>query len=269
MGYLIIIRPINCIITFASILVGAWIGRGIVLSPQLILAGMIGFIVCAFGNIVNDLYDIEIDKINNPDRPLPKGSVDKKIVKFLAFFFFIISALFSISLGLLPFLFVLAVSILLFIYAIHLKKTIVGNFMVSVITGLSFIFGGIVVKNPSCIFPFFFSIFIHMPREIIKDIIDIKGDKAHGIISLPIRFGQERSFTISAFSLGILCILLPLPYIMNILHFRYIIIVLLCAYPIIIFCLFKFLKKPPQKDLTKFSNLLKISMAVGLMAMIL
>lgn len=269
MGYVTIIRPLNCAITFVSVLVGAWITTGFIYTPQLILAGMIGFIVCAFGNIVNDLYDIEIDKINNPDRPLPSGKVNKKIVISLALFFFIISILFSISLGLPVFLLVLGVLILLFIYALYFKKTIAGNFVVSIITGLSFILGGIVENNSACIFPFLFSFFIHMPREIIKDVIDIKGDKSTGIISLPILLGKERSFNISALLLGILCILLPLPYIMKILHLQYMIVVLIFAYPMIIYVIFRLLKKPQEPVLAKLSNLLKISMAAGLVAMIL
>ncbi|MBA7514557.1 Protoheme IX farnesyltransferase [subsurface metagenome] len=269
MGYITIIRPINCAITFVSVLVGAFIAKEFTYSPQLILAGMIGFIVCAFGNIVNDLYDIEIDRINSPDRPLPSGKVEKKSAILLAIFLFIISILFSISFGLLVFLLVLGVLILLFTYALYFKKTIAGNFVVSIITGLSFILGGIVGNNSACIFPFLFSFFIHMPREIIKDVIDITGDKSVGIASLPILLGKERSFNISALFLGILCILLPLPYIMKILHLQYMIVVLIFAFPIIIYVIFRLLKKPHETVLTKLSNLLKISMAAGLIAMIL
>ena len=70
MGYVTIIRPINCAITFVSVLVGAWITTGFIYTPQLILAGMIGFIVCAFGNIVNDLYDIEIENMKGEIKTL-------------------------------------------------------------------------------------------------------------------------------------------------------------------------------------------------------
>ncbi len=268
MGYLLIIRPINCIIAFVSVLVGAWIGNGIFFSPRLILAGMIMFGVYAFGNMVNDLYDLEIDKINRPERPLPSGKVNAKIVVLLALFFLVISILFSINLGLLPLFLVIGICSLLFVYDTYLKKTVIGNFIVALITGLGFVLGGIVARNPSCIVPFLFSLFIHTPREIIKDIIDIKGDEAFGIISLPILMGKERSLKISALLVGILCILLPLPFIFKILSIRYMLIVLLCAYPILIFAIVMFLKRPEERMLTKLSNLLKISMAVGLVAMI-
>ena len=269
MGYITIMRPVNCIITFISVLVGAWIGRGITFFPNLILAGMIGFFTCGFGNIVNDLYDIEIDKVNNPKRPLPSGRVDKKLVILLALSLFIISILFSISLGFLVFLLVFGASLFLFVYAAYLKKTIAANFVVSLLTGLSFILGGTVMKNYSCIYPFIFSFFINMPREIIKDIIDIKGDEANGVVSLPMIFGKERVSAFGAFLLGVLCVLLPLPYILRILSLRYMIAVLLLAYPLIFYCMLRLLKKPSEDGLLKSSKLIKISMAVGLIAMIL
>lgn len=268
MGYLIIIRPVNCIITFISVLVGAWIGRDILFSPPLILAGMIGFIVCAFGNIVNDLKDIEIDKINNPKRPLASGQADKKIISIIAIFFFVISVLFSISLGILPLLLVVGVLVLLSLYAIYFKRTVWGNVIVALITGLTFIFGGIIVKNPACIFPFFFSFFIHFAREIVKDVIDIEGDRTMGVISLPIVMGRERACNLSALSLGIICILLPLPFILKTLNFTYMAIVLIGAYPMVIYTILRLLKKPPKDELMKLSNLIKISMVVGLIAMV-
>ncbi len=268
MGYLEIIRPINCIIAFTSVLVGAWIGKGIMMSPQLLLAGMILFLVYAFGNIVNDLFDIEIDRINRPERPLPSGKVDKKYVKILASFFFVIAVIFSISLGVVAFLLVLAICIVSFLYDIHFKKTILGNIIVSLITGLGFILGGIIVGNPACIFPFVFSLFVHMPREIIKDITDIKGDRLHGVVSLPILLGTKESLNISALLLSTLCILLPLPFIMRTLHLRYMLIILIGAYPLLIYTIITFLKNPRQEMLRKLSKLLKISMAIGLIAMI-
>jgi len=268
-AYFVIIRPINCVITFIAILVGAWIGRGFQFSPSLMLAAIIGCLVCAFGNIVNDLQDIEIDKINNPKRPLASGQLDKKNAKIFALILFVISNLFSISLGVLPFLLVLGVLILLFCYALYFKKTILGNFVVALITGLSFILGGLVAKNTLAIIPFLFSFFIHWPREIIKDIIDIKGDKSMGVVSLPIVLGVAKSCNIGALCLAILCIILPLPFVFRILSLRYILVVLILAYPLVIYTMIRLLKNPDEVGLKMLSNLLKISMVIGVVAMII
>ncbi|HEC78535.1 MAG TPA: hypothetical protein ENI34_05250 [candidate division WOR-3 bacterium] len=269
MGYITIIRPLNCFLTLISVLIGAWIGKNLLLPPRLILAGMIGFIVCAFGNVVNDLYDIDIDKLNNPERPLVKGTVKKNVVVMMAVFFLLLAGVFAFTLGTAPFILVLATLILLFLYALHFKKTIAANFFVSMMTGFSFLLGGLIVKNSVSVFPFIFSFFIHMPREIVKDIMDMKGDTEYGVISLPIRFGYERALVISALFLAVLCIILPVPYLMGILSIRYLLVILFGAYPIIFYSIFRFLKTPEQKELPKFSTLLKISMGVGVIAMII
>ena len=268
MAYLRIIRPINCCITLLSVLVGGWIGQGISFSANLLLAGSIGFVACAFGNIVNDIKDIEIDRINNPERPLPSGALTVRSAMFMAITLFILPAIASFYLGVWPFIIVITALLLLLLYSTYLKKTIAGNLTVAVIAGLSFVLGGLVSRNPMCIVPLIFSIFTHLPREIVKDVIDMKGDRVIGVVTLPIIVGPFRAYTISSSLLGILCLLLPLPYVLRILNVAYIIIVLVFAYPIILYTIWRLLRKPRPDELRLISELIKTSMVIGLIAMI-
>jgi geranylgeranylglycerol-phosphate geranylgeranyltransferase len=267
-AYLRILRPVNCVITSASVLVGAWIGTYIFLSGPLIAAALVGFAVCAFGNLVNDIRDIEIDRINNPRRPLAAGRVKKNVVWFMAFAFMMGSALAAFFIGTFPFLVVITALVLLIFYSVYLKKTLVGNLAVAVISGLSFILGGLIARNPACIVPAIFAIFVHLPREILKDIMDMKGDRIIGAVTLPIVLGPTPAYIISALLLGILCLLLPLPYIIGILDATYMIIILAGAYPMLFYIIWQLMKKPPLSALSLLSNLIKASMAVGLLAMI-
>jgi geranylgeranylglycerol-phosphate geranylgeranyltransferase len=268
-AYLSIIRPLNCGITLISVFVGGWIGKSIHFSTELVAAGIIGFIVCAFGNVVNDIYDIEIDRINNPQRPLPSGRAKKKVALLMALIFLIIALAGSFFLGVVPFIAVITALVLLFLYSAYLKKTLAGNIVVALTAGLSFVFGGLVARNPACVIPFVFSIFIHLPREIVKDIIDMKGDKMTGATTLPVVAGITQSYTISAIFLGFLFLLLPIPFIINILSVVYIIIILLIAYPILLYIIWRLMKRPALDDLPLISNLMKAAMAAGLAAMII
>lgn len=268
MGYVVIIRPINCLIASASVLIGAWIGQSIFFSPMLLLACLIAFVVCAFGNIINDLSDVEIDRVNNPQRPLIAGTVNKTAVIVVALMFAALALISALSLGFLPFLLVGVALSLLLLYGITLKKTLAANFLVAFVSGLSFVLGGLVVANTVCIVPLVFSLFIHPPREIIKDVIDLKGDTHAGVSSFPIRFGTERSFTIGALFVGILLILLPFPFFLRLLDLRYILIVLICAYPLLLYTFIKLLKKPKENELPTLSTVLKITMGIGLVSMI-
>ncbi|UCD19876.1 MAG: geranylgeranylglycerol-phosphate geranylgeranyltransferase [candidate division WOR-3 bacterium] len=268
MVYLQIIRPINCSITFISVLVGAWIGRGIHLDVHLAAAAFIGFAVCAFGNVMNDLKDIEIDRINNPKRPLPSGRIESSAAWGMAIVFLISATVGSLLLGLLPFLIVMTALALLVLYSTTLKKTPAGNITVSATAALSFIFGGIVAGNIACLIPALFSLLIHMPREIVKDVIDMSGDRTARARTLPIVAGPVVAYNVSALFMGFLCLLLPLPYIVGILKIPYIVIILAAAYPLLFYTIYRLLTKPPAHALPLISNLIKASMAVGLLAMI-
>ncbi|MEO0095429.1 MAG: geranylgeranylglycerol-phosphate geranylgeranyltransferase [candidate division WOR-3 bacterium] len=263
MGYISIIRPLNCLITLISVFCGAWVGKEIIFNYKIFLAGIGGFLVCAYGNIINDIMDIEIDKINNPERPLALGTVKRNIAVFMAILFIIISLIISLFLGLKPFLLVLITILLLLFYSTNFKKTLFANFLVAIIAGLSFIFGGFITDNIFSLIPAFFSLLIHTPREIIKDIIDMKGDTAFGVRSLPIIYGEEKARHIAFIFLIIFLCLSPIPYALGFLNLRYLLIILVIAIPLIIFTIAKL------RNHVFASNLLKIIMLAGLVAFIL
>jgi geranylgeranylglycerol-phosphate geranylgeranyltransferase len=268
-AYLRIIRPVNCIITSISVLVGGWIAKEISFSGDLLVAALVGFTVCAFGNLINDIKDIEIDRINNPMRPLPSGRAKKSIIWVMASASMVISAAASFFLGTIPFLVVITALVLLIFYSLYLKKTVFGNITVALTAGLSFVFGGVISNNMFSLVPAIFSILIHMPREILKDVMDMKGDRMTGAVTLPILVGPVHAYNISAIFLGILCLMLPIPYITGMLGAAYIILILAGAYPLLIYLIWMLLKKPAINTLPLLSNLIKASMIVGLAAMII
>jgi geranylgeranylglycerol-phosphate geranylgeranyltransferase len=268
MGYLEIIWPLNCAITFISVLVGAWVGRGMVLSVPLILAGGAGFAACAFGNIVNDLLDVEIDRINDPRRPLPSGRARREWAIAIAAFFGLAGILTALPLGRNPLLLVFCALALLFLYAIYFKRTPAANPIVALVASLSFLLGGWTAGNNLCLVPFGFALLIHLPREIVKDVIDLEGDRPAGVRSLPIRFGTRKALVLSAILLGLLAVLLPLPYLLKILRFHYLVVVILGALPLFVFIIIKLLGKPDRPALIRLSALLKVVMGIGLVGFI-
>lgn len=269
MAYLRLIRPVNCIIAIIAVYVGAGIGTNILFSLPLLYAGVAAFLVCAFGNVVNDLKDIEIDRINNPHRPLPSGSANRIITSLLAVILFLTAGACSLSLGLYPSLLVNGALIILLAYAFYFKKTVLGNFIVALVSGMSFILGGLMTHNSLCLVPFVFSFFIHTPREILKDVIDREGDEAGGAASLPIILGIVPSYRISASLLCALGILLPIPFLLGLLGPRYLAVVLIAVYPLLIYTIVQLFRNPSHDDVPRYSTLLKAVMVIGLIGMIL
>jgi geranylgeranylglycerol-phosphate geranylgeranyltransferase len=264
MGYLAIIRPVNCLLTALSVWVGAWIGGPLVFKSGLIAAGCVGFATCAFGNIINDLMDVEIDRINNPRRPLPAGTVTRTGVLVEAALWSAVALACALILGRYPVILVLAALVALFAYALFFKRHYVGNLLVALIAGSSFILGGIVGRDPACLIPFLFAILVHLPREIVKDILDIEGDRAAGVKSLPIRFGTASTLSITAILLGLCLAGLPVPFLFKLLGVRYLIIVLAGAMPLLVYALIVVLRKPDRPALARVSLALKAVMLVGL-----
>ncbi|MEO0206852.1 MAG: geranylgeranylglycerol-phosphate geranylgeranyltransferase [candidate division WOR-3 bacterium] len=263
MAYISLIRPINCFITLISVVCGAWVGKEMIFNNTIVLAGIVGFLVCAYGNIVNDIMDIEIDRINNPKRPLVSGAAKRNIAVFMTILLIIVSLIISFFLGLKPFLLVIVTILLLLFYSTYFKKTPFANLIVAIIAGLSFIFGGFVTNNIFALIPAFFALLIHTPREIIKDIIDIKGDRTFGVRSLPIIYGEEKARQFAVIFLIILLCLSPLPYLLGFLNIRYLLIIILVALPLIIFTVAKIHNNKLASDL------LKIIMLVGLAGFII
>src|SRR5579872_6634178 len=61
-----------------AVIIGYFVSKPASISPTAIVLGFItGFAICAFSMVVNDYYDIEVDRVNQPTRPLPSGQVSK------------------------------------------------------------------------------------------------------------------------------------------------------------------------------------------------
>ena len=175
------------------------------------------FLISATSLILNDYFDLESDRINAPERPLPAGLVTQREVVFLSC---VVSALGFLTAGLLN-LQALMVVVLTwavgFLYNWHFKKTgLPGNLMVSSSVGMTLIFGGIAVGEPFEGAVWFFSIlafFINLGEEIAADAMDVEGDRKTGSRSLPVLIGHENAIRISAVLFFLVVIISILPFV--------------------------------------------------------
>ncbi len=269
LAFVKIIRPINVIITFLSIIVAAIICiRGEFSIEKIFFAAISGGLTTAAGNVINDIFDFEIDKINRPDRPLPNKilSIRNASILFivLSFFSLIISTLINPQ----AFVVNLFAMIILFLYSYKFKGIILlGNFFVAFLTGLAFIYGGIAVTNiREAIIPSLFAFMINFIRELVKDMEDIEGDLKSGLISFPYKFGFSLSKKIIT-GLSILLIAATLyPFLLRIYNIEYFLIILVFVDPILIYIIKSIFKDDSQKNLNKISFILKLNMVFGLTA---
>lgn len=196
-------------------------------ANEMVLGFLSVFFISATALILNDYFDIKIDKINAPERPLPSGLVTEKDVVLLsilvALLGFVSSYMISITALFVVFL-VWAVGLL---YNWRFKRTgLLGNLMVSFSVGMTFIFGGIVVGIPFERNVWFFAIIsmlINLGEEIAADSMDIQGDRQAGSHSLAIVFGQENALKISSALFLLVVVISSLPFLLGWLEWIYLI----------------------------------------------
>ena len=269
---IIISRPINLLITFLVIIVACIISiKGDYSVLKVFFAGLTGALTVSAGNVINDYFDINIDKINRPHRILPKGELTLKEALGFYIFLFLVSLLLSIFISLIALLEVFFASALLFLYSYKIKKIpLLGNFVVAFLTGFAFIYGGMAVDNSkAAIIPALFALLINFIREIVKDMEDIEGDKLQGINSYPAICGFKKAKMIIVFITGVLIILTVFPFINELYAIEYFIIVMVIVNPLLVYIVKSLFDDDSTKNLNKLSNLLKLNMVIGLTAIFL
>ncbi len=271
-AYIQISRPINSVITFLVIIVASIISiDGNYSVLKIILAGLSGALTASSGNVINDYFDIDIDKINKPQRVLPQGKLSLKEAFALYFFLAVLSLVISSFININAFTIVFIASVFLFFYSNQLKKILLlGNIVVSTLTALAFIYGGLAVNNiKAAIIPAVFAFLINFIREIVKDMEDIEGDRLQGVTTYPVLYGFKKSKMVIVFITVVLIILTLFPFVINLYAIEYFLIVMIFVNPLLVYIIKSLFEDDSVKNLNRLSNLLKLNMVIGLTAIFL
>lgn len=217
MDYIRIMRPINVFMTFIGVLAGAIIAIGWdIISTHVLffvlLAGTSASLITSAGNILNDVYDVEVDKINHPHRPIASGRLRIETCISYSFSLFIIGVLLSIFINIYCFILAIINSFLLYFYEKKVKKMgLPGNILISWLTGTIFLYGALSVLNINVVVLIFIALafLASAGREVIKDMEDVKGDISRN--TLPKKYGFKKAFYASSSFIILAVMLSPLP----------------------------------------------------------
>ena len=244
--------------------------------------------IAASGYVINDIYDIQADKINKPGKLIVGNKISEKRANNL----FIILNIIGVALGFylanllgkpaFVAIFIFS-SALLYLYASYLKQIpILGNvlisFLVAFVVLLPAIFDLFPAISPqnkpiqSLLFSILldyaaFAFLVNLLREMVKDQEDVKGDYNAGINTLPILLGQSRTNKI-IFSVGILPVAAIIYYIYNYLFentFLVIYSLLFILAPLLYFQV-RIWEAKKKKDYSHLSLMLKIILFFGLIS---
>lgn len=268
--YLELIRAKNCITASIGGIIGYLISSDFNIDIlKVFLVFFVVFFICAYGNVINDIFDIEIDKINKPYRPLPSGKIGLDEAKRFSAVLLILGLALSIFINVYALMIAVINAIFLYLYAKQYKRyKPVGNFIVGYLTGSVFLFGGVAGKDVvPVVILFLCSMLSIWGREIVKDFEDIEGDKKEGVISLPIKYGKK-SLYFATFLIVLAVLLSPLPYLLNIFGLHYLILIVVCDI-LFIYVMLLLLKNPTKDMASKVSKFLKIIMNLVLMVFVI
>ncbi|MCF8413576.1 MAG: UbiA family prenyltransferase [Melioribacteraceae bacterium] len=202
------------------VFLGQLLALGVVPEISLsVFAPLSVFLISASILVLNDYFDIETDRINSPERPIPAGLVSPNQALIFAIILinsgFLLSYLINFTLLILAFV----LTLIGFLYNRFFKKSgILGNFMVSFSVGMTFIFGGASVGYPFHNFVLFFAIvsaLIDLGEEIAADAIDMEGDKLIQSKSIALKFGKQKALFLSSFIFSIVVLFSVLPFFLN------------------------------------------------------
>ena len=250
-------------------------------------------LIAAGGYVINDYFDVKIDRINKPEKVI----VTEKISKKATMLFYQILTGIGISAGiflslltnsfLLSFIFIIVPGMLWFYAASYKRQFIWGNVVVSFLAALVILLVGIleisILKRsyddllfqtniPKIIYSWtggfaFFAFLTTWIREIIKDIQDEIGDREMECRTMPIKWGTKKTkyfiyglitLTISALFIANF-ILIPFDEEITLQYFIFGLILPLVGLAYLIF------KAKTPEDFKQTSTLTKFIMLIGIL----
>jgi len=277
-GVVAVVRPGNVLIAGVAVVVGAVVavGPGVLwtfseYSLALALAAAVAALFTAAGNVLNDYFDAETDRVNHPDRPIPRGLLTRKSALRISGTLFGSAVLLSLFLNIECLLLVLANLAAMVSYEVSFKaRGGSGNLLIAYLVGSLFLFAGAAtwrlpgypLADESALLRAgvlaLLASLATVGREIAKDIEDAAGDVDRR--TLPKTLGTRRAGLLASAAFVLAAGLSVLPYLLGILPGVYLVLVLV-ADAVFIYCaLF------PTRTERQIGRVAKYGMVVALVA---
>lgn len=252
--------------------------------PVFLILNLALLLITCGGYLINDKHDLQTDAVNQKSK--------KHLTLLTSAYFYhtylslslsgviigcVISSIYSNWFAFGSYIFAF---LILHFYNHYLKgKLLLGNIATSLLISLaillypSFEINLLDFKSHPTLILYFFalsSFLINLSREIIKDIEDIQGDHAHGLQTLPIMAGKERSKNLAFFILIISAIFSVFFYTFYFLQISYLLQLsyALIIVPTLIIAYFV-TKAKKKKHFKRLSFTLKILAGFGLLSILL
>jgi len=247
--------------------------------------------IAAAGYILNDVYDIKVDKINKPNKVLVTRKISvaraNQAYNLLNGIGLLCGLYVAYRVDKLSFVAIFVITIMLLkVYNSGLKKRpFIGNLLISVMVSVSILIVGVFDLIPEvtedniikqyrafrvlldyAVFAFMFMVL----REIVKDIEDVNGDRLERMKTLPIILGRRRAKNLVFVLSFIPLILITFYSFQNFSQLPFILAYMLLAVTMpLLYFMTKIIYAKYKKDYIFASKLLKWIMLLGMLSIVL
>lgn len=153
-----------------------------------ILGFLVGFLLSGSAKISNDYFDLEVDRINHPERPLPSGRISVRELALLTTLFSLGGLIAAAFLGTPALILAVAIWAVGLLYNWRLKEAgVAGNAAVAFSVASTFVFGGLAVGGLTSGLVWTFgalAFLFDLGEEIAGGVMDAEGDALRSARSL-------------------------------------------------------------------------------------
>lgn len=219
-GVLRLIRPVNCLVMSFAVAVGIILsGYNSLQWLNLVYGATTAFTLTGAAMAVNDYYDFDIDRINEPERPIPSGAVSLKAALLVTCVLTAVGFVFAFAVSIFCLLFAVGAWIIMVTYSTVGKRSgLAGNFLVSACVAAPFLYGSLVAVDTVVLNVLLFASMAFLSntgREISKGIVDVEGDRSYHIRTLAVIFGERRAALAAAAFFVLAVCLSPIPVVLG------------------------------------------------------
>ncbi|MFH1312026.1 MAG: geranylgeranylglycerol-phosphate geranylgeranyltransferase [Candidatus Eisenbacteria bacterium] len=272
---LVLLRLHNCVIAWGSVALGSFLAGGTI-GYESMTASLMAFFVCAGGYALNDIFDVETDRVIKPWRPLVGNRLRRETAVTVVIAVWAIGCGFALLSGRSAVGFFLGWAVLLYLYSWKIKSYgVAGPIVVSFFASSGFLLGGLTGGSlGAAVFPFVIAMSLHMARETVKSVADIRGDSKAGISTVAVRLGARKTLGLSLGCIAAVIITSLLPFVLRVYGYLYLLPVVMVVYPLLAVCIYLITRaridlNRAERNSGSVTTLLKVAMPIGLAALLL
>jgi geranylgeranylglycerol-phosphate geranylgeranyltransferase len=235
------------------------------------LGFLTGFFISGALMITNDYFDLEVDRVNHPGRPLPSGRITVAELVLLTILFTIAGLATAASLGLPALLIAAVIWVIGILYNWKLKESgLAGNMMVGLSVSMTFVAGGVSVGQASNGLVWLFgalAFVFDLAEEIANGAMDIEGDRLRSSRSLAIVRGKKFALGVSGLLYAIFVALTFVPNLLGWLGLAYLVLVIVTDLAVVYF-VYRLIKSETPQEGKNMTRRLYLTLLVFVVAFI-